>query len=74
MRRITYIDRYWIAQLGAGLTQEFEEHLINFHATRAHAADKYRKATGRRHPDWGNGSLNDQLFHSYKSRLHRLYR
>jgi hypothetical protein len=29
------------------------QHLLN----RAHAADCYRKRTGRMHPHWGNGTL-----------------
>lgn len=57
MRPILHGDVVAAARLLMGIAPRDRPGVIVALLTRADAADRYRKRTGRVHPFWGNGSL-----------------
>lgn len=57
MREFTHGDAVAAASALRTRPSETWERWLAACLDRAHAADRYRKRTGRVHPRWGNGSL-----------------
>lgn len=57
MRAILWQDLVLAARAAACMPQDERGARLAIILERAHAADKYRKATGRVHGDWGDGTL-----------------
>lgn len=57
MRTLTHGDVVAAACLIRGLAGEARRQALVLLLERTEAADRYRKQTGRPHPDWGDGSL-----------------
>ncbi|MGB3147952.1 MAG: hypothetical protein WBA91_09395 [Paracoccaceae bacterium] len=57
MRAVTYADIIAAARRLWALEESERSALMSLSLSRAHAADLYRKRTGRVHPFWGNGTL-----------------
>lgn len=61
MRAVLWQDLVLAARVAACLPDDMRQaHLLMF-LEQAHAADKYRKATGSAHPRWGDGTLSARL-------------
>lgn len=57
MRAITHADLLACARMLWRAAPASRGEVLHTALERAHAADLYRKRTGRAHPFWGNGSL-----------------
>lgn len=61
MRAVTHGDVAAVARALLSLAPGCWRKRLDLWITHAHAADKFRKRTGRRHRLWGNGSLMDAV-------------
>jgi hypothetical protein len=57
MRTVTHGDVVAAAGVARGIAGDERRTFVLRLLERAHAADKYRKRTGRAHPLWGDGTL-----------------